>query len=96
MPIQLWKRRMVEIDVAGFVVFSIPQAMDHQRGAAKRFPMKDFKMPYVPDLDRQELAHSIMLDLVDGTTLQVACEDAMAHRQVTHVLKTYWKAWNGA
>ena len=50
-------------------------------------------MPYVPDLDRQELPNSIMLDFNDGTTLQVACEDTMTHRQVVHVLKSYWKAW---
>ena len=78
------------------MVFSIPQAMEHQRGVAKKFQLQDFKMPYVPDLDRQELPNSIMLDFFDGTTLQIACEDTMTHRQVVHVLKSYWKAWAAA
>lgn len=52
-------------------------------------------MPYAPDLDRQELPHSVMLDFVDGATLQAACEDAMTHRQVLHVLRSYWTTWAG-
>ena len=67
--------------------------MEYQKSTARRYHLKEFRTPYAPDLDRQELQHSIMLDLVDGSTLQVACEDGVAHRQVTHVLKTYWKAW---
>lgn len=70
--------------------------MDIQKGAAKKFHVSEFRMPYAPDLDRQELAHSVMLDFVDGqTTLQAACEDGMTHRQVLHVLRSYWKAWDG-
>jgi hypothetical protein len=67
--------------------------MEHQRGATKKYQLSDFRMPYIPDLDRQELPNSIMLDFIDGTTLQIACEDSMTHRQVTNVLKSYWKAW---
>ena len=69
--------------------------MDHQRGAANKYPLSDFRMPYVPDLDRQELPNSVMLDFLDGTTLQAACEDTMTHQQVAHVLKSYWRAWAG-
>lgn len=77
------------------MIFSIPQALDIHKGVAKKFHMSEFRMPYAPDLDRQELPHSVMLDLADGTTLQAACEDGMTHRQVLHVLRTYWKAWSG-
>jgi hypothetical protein len=90
---QLWKRRIVEIDESGYITFSISQAMEHQRGAAKKYQLSEFKMPYIPDLDRQELPNSIMLDFNDGTTLQIACEDSMTHRQVTNVLKSYWRTW---
>lgn len=70
--------------------------MDAQKGAfVKKYAMAEFRMPYVPDLDRQELPNSIMLDYHDGTTLQVACEDTMTHRQVVHVLRSYWKGWAG-
>ncbi|KAK3721592.1 hypothetical protein LTR37_003148 [Vermiconidia calcicola] len=90
----LWKRRIVQIEDNGNLLFSVSQAMEHQRGSVKRYPLQDFKMPYVPDLEIQELPNSIMLDFVDGTTLQLACEDAMTHRQVVHVLKSYWRAWS--
>lgn len=50
-------------------------------------------MPSAPDLDRQELPHSVMLDFVDGMTLQAACEDGMTQRHVLQLLRTYWKAW---
>ncbi|KAK4546404.1 hypothetical protein LTR36_002081 [Oleoguttula mirabilis] len=93
----LWKRRLVEIDDAGYLVFAISRAMDMQKKvAAKKYHLSEFKMPYAPDLDRQELPHSVMLDFVDGATLQAACEDAMTHRQVLHVLGNYWKAWAGS
>lgn len=91
----LWKRRIVEIDDGGHIVFAISQAMDVQRAAVKRFHLSEFKQPYAPDLERQELPHSVMLELSDGTALQTACEDAMTARQVLHVLRNYWKAWNG-
>ncbi|KAI7418227.1 hypothetical protein KC336_g9736, partial [Hortaea werneckii] len=80
----LWKRRIVEIDDGGHIVFAISQAMDVQRAAVKRFHLSEFKQPYAPDLERQELPHSIMLEFSDGTALQTACEDAMTARQVLH------------
>ncbi|KAK0797701.1 hypothetical protein LTR75_009734 [Friedmanniomyces endolithicus] len=93
----LWKRRIVEIDDAGYLLFSIPQALDVQKGAVKRFHLSEFRKPCTPDLDRQELPHSVLLDFADGeTTLQAACEDAMTSRQVMFVLMSYWKAWSGA
>lgn len=90
MPKQLWKRRIVAIDDAGFLNL---KPTEQQKATLRRFSLNEFKMPYVPDLDRQELPNSIMLDFVDGTTLQFACEDSVTHLQVSHVLKTYWKAW---
>ncbi|KAK4631929.1 hypothetical protein CLAFUW4_03745 [Fulvia fulva] len=90
----LWKRRIVTIDDSGYLQFAIAQAMEIHKGVAlKKFALNDFKLPYVPDLDMQELSYSIMLEFHDGTTLQTACEDAMTQRQVLHILKTYWKAW---
>ena len=62
----------------------------------KRFHLSEFRKPCTPDLDRQELPHSVLLDFADGeTTLQAACEDAMTSRQVMFVLMSYWKAWSG-
>ncbi|KAI7165803.1 hypothetical protein KC324_g12363, partial [Hortaea werneckii] len=81
----LWKRRIVEIDDGGHIVFAISQAMDVQRAAVKRFHLNEFKQPFAPDLERQELPHSVMLEFSDGTTLQTACEDAMTARQTASV-----------
>jgi len=39
-------------------------------------------MPYAPDQDRQELPNSVILDFVDGRTLQCACETYVAQTQV--------------
>lgn len=82
----------------GHLCFAVPQAMEHQRGAARRFPLAAFRAPYVPDLDRQELPFSVMLDFCDGSgmTLQAACEDGVALRQVVGVLRGYWKVWAGS
>lgn len=89
----LWKRRVVEIDDAGYLVFSVPNAMHMQRGVVKKFRLDEFKLPYLPDLDRQELPHSVLLDFMDGTTLQAACVDATTQKQVLQVLRTHWRAW---
>ncbi|KAF2767727.1 hypothetical protein EJ03DRAFT_352786 [Teratosphaeria nubilosa] len=93
----LWKRRLVEIDDSGNLTFSIPQALDIQKGVAKRYHLTEFKLPYAPDQDMQELPHSVMLDFVGGsTTLQAACEDSLTHGQVLHVLRSHWKAWSSS
>ena len=68
--------------------------MDIHKGVAlKQFPLADFKCPYAPDLDSQELSYSIVMEFHDGSSLQAACEDAMTQRQVLYLLKMYWKAW---
>lgn len=66
--------------------------MEHQKGVSRNFPLQDFRMPYIPDLDRQELPNSVLLDFVEGgTTLQLACEDPEAQRRVAGVLREGWK-----
>jgi hypothetical protein len=40
----------------------------------RRFSLMEFRAPYAPDLDQQELPNSVVLDFLDGRTLQVACE----------------------
>lgn len=94
---QLWKRRWITLDDAGSLLLVVSQVKEHQRGAAqKKYRLSEFKLPIIPDLDRQEMPYSVCLELVEGGTLQLACEDAMGQRQVLSMLRTYWKSWVGS
>jgi hypothetical protein len=79
----LWKRRSVEIDSAGNLVLS--PSKSNEKGIVKRFHLSEFRTPYPPDQDRQELPNSVVLDFIDGRTLQCACETYMAQ---AHVLQS--------
>lgn len=76
----LWKRRWVEIDSMGNLVLS--PSRSNEKGVVKRFHLGEFRTPYPPDQDRQELPNSVVLDFIDGRTLQCACETYMAQAQV--------------
>ena len=57
----LWKRRHVLIDEHGVLVLS-PSSFDkNTKVITKRFPLSDFRQPYLPDQDRQELANSMSM-----------------------------------
>ncbi len=53
----------------------------------KKFPMSEFRSPYIPDQDRQELPNSVVLDFKDGSTLQCACEHPQGQ---AGVLQSMW------
>lgn len=83
----LWKRRWVEIDSTGYVVFLASRpvsnaAMSKSRGFVTKFHLSELKAPYIPDVDRQEMPHSVLFDLADGAALSCASEDSMAQRQL--------------
>lgn len=80
---QLWKRRWVEIDSSGNLVLS--PSKHNEKGVTKRFHLSDFRTPYPPDQDRQELPNSVVLDFIDGRTLQCACETYIGQ---AHVLQS--------
>jgi hypothetical protein len=81
----LWKRRWVEIDSMGNLVLS--PSKSNEKGIVKRFHLSEFRTPYPPDQDRQELPNSVVLDFIDGRTLQCACETYMAQ---AHVLQSMY------
>jgi hypothetical protein len=72
----LWKRRWVEIDAEGFFVVKMSKSneMANTRGLTKRYYLGELKRPFLPDQERQEMPNSVVLDFVDGRTLQCACE----------------------
>lgn len=87
----LWKRRYVEIDASGNLVLS--PSRSNEKGVVKRFHLSEFRAPYLPDQDRQELPNSVVLDFVDGRTLQCACETYMAQSQILQILTEAHDAW---
>ena len=93
----LWKRRTICLDSQGFLILSAVQGgsatvplsvqgkdRHHQAGAVKRYHMCDFKPPYTPEMEVQELPNSVVLDFVDGSGLQIACEDRAGQMNVLH------------
>lgn len=68
----LWKRRWVEIDAHGFVVLR-PLEMQGSSGRAglvKKYHLSEFREPFVPDMERQEMPWSVVCDFRDGRCLQ--------------------------
>ena len=50
----------------------------------KRYHVTDFRRPYMPDQEREELPYSVILDFNGGSTLQCACENGSDQRGVLH------------
>ena len=78
----LWKRRFMRIDDQGYLILTPPTMDGNTRNISKRYHLSEFRRPTIPDLDRQELPHSILLDFEDGSTLQCACESKYTQHQV--------------
>ncbi|SPQ22959.1 070a6588-50c7-4612-96c1-fcf61e33454d [Thermothielavioides terrestris] len=93
----LWKRRSICLDSQGFLILSAVQGTamvpstalgkDKHGAMVKRYHMSDFKAPYAPDVELQELPNSVVLDLVDGSALQIACEDRAGQMSILHILE---------
>jgi hypothetical protein len=86
----LWKRRSLCIDSQGFLILSAIAATaapkDKQPAGAgvKRYHLSEFRPPYTPEMEVQELPNSVCLDFVDGSGLQIACEDRAGQLNVLH------------
>jgi hypothetical protein len=73
----LWKRRSMSIDSQGFLILSQAQSNKgtEKSMVVKRYHLSDFRTPFVPEMEAQELPNSVVLDFIDGGGLQVAVED---------------------
>lgn len=78
----LWKRRFVRVDDQGYLVLAPANVDSTGRNMTKRYHLTEFRMPCLPDEDRQELPNSILLDFLDGSTLQCACESRQGQAAV--------------
>ena len=78
----LWKRRFMRVDDQGYLIFSPPMTDAHMKSISRKYHLSDFRKPTLPDLEREEMAWSILLDLKDGRCIQCACESRHARQQV--------------
>ncbi|OGM41484.1 putative GPI-anchored cell surface glycoprotein [Aspergillus bombycis] len=82
----LWKRRFVRVDDKGYLVLTPGNIDSSNRNMVKRYHLSEFRTPALPDEDRQELPNSILLDFLDGSTLQCACESRQGQAFVLRTL----------
>lgn len=78
----LWKRRFMRIDENGFLALTPGTNDASARNMTKRYHLTEFRTPCLPDEDMQELPNSILLDFLDGNTLQCACESRQGQSAV--------------
>lgn len=72
----LWKRRSMSLDSNGFLHLTPSQgAVSARERQSKRFHMSEFKSPYAPEIEVQELPNSVCLDFLSGSGLQFAFQD---------------------
>ncbi|RYP47382.1 hypothetical protein DL768_006550 [Monosporascus sp. mg162] len=73
----LWKRRSMCLDSQGWLILSAVQgaaSRGKDKMGVKRYHLSEFRAPYAPDVEVEELPNSVRLDLVVGSCLQIACE----------------------
>ncbi|PGH36917.1 hypothetical protein GX50_00151 [[Emmonsia] crescens] len=78
----LWKRRFMRIDDQGYLILTPGTIDGTARNIVKRYHLSEFRPPFLPDQDRQELPNSIVLDFLDGSTLQCACESRQGQNSI--------------
>lgn len=82
----LWKRRVMRIDEQGYVVLTPGTNDATTRNMTKRYHLTEFRTPCLPDEDMQELPNTILLDFLDGNTLQCACESRQGQASALQTL----------
>ena len=78
----LWKRRFMQVDDKGYLVLAPGNSDSGNRNMVKRYHLSEFTTPCLPDEDRQELPNSILLDFLNGSTLQCACESRQGQESI--------------
>lgn len=81
----LWKRRSMCLDSQGFLFLSTIQGgakKGKDTTGTKRFHLGDFRRPYIPDVEIQELPNSVLLEFLEGSSLQIACGDRVEQQNV--------------
>lgn len=95
----LWKRRSMCLDSQGFLILSAVAATTdkHKQPSGtgvKRYHLSEFRTPYIPDVELQELPNSVVLDFVEGSGLQMACEDRAGQLNILHSKCCLFALWS--
>ncbi|CCU75115.1 GPI-anchored cell surface glycoprotein [Blumeria hordei DH14] len=98
----LWKRKTLFLDSQGYLIMA-PAMSNHSNTTAKetrnivasrRFHMNEFCVPFVPDVETEELPNSVILNFREGgEALQVACEDRTGQSRILSVLTQAHQNW---
>ncbi|KAG5959131.1 hypothetical protein E4U58_005083 [Claviceps cyperi] len=84
----LWKRRNMSLDSQGYLILSaLPVQNGRSAPGIKRYHLGEFRTPYIPDVEVQELPNSVVLDFIEGSGVQVACEDRAGQLRVLETLQ---------
>ncbi|RMD39798.1 hypothetical protein DV735_g5324, partial [Chaetothyriales sp. CBS 134920] len=78
----LWKRRFIRIDDQGSLIFSPLNNDANTRSTSRRYHLSEVRTPTLPDCEREQVAHSIMIDFKDGNCIHCACESKEMQQQV--------------
>lgn len=98
----LWKRRTMALDSHGFLMLSASSISSARDKKTRRYHLSDFKTPFCPEMEAEELPNSVCLDFVDGSGLQVASSNRLGQREILQskslLAYSYWYAvltrWN--
>ncbi|RMZ75884.1 hypothetical protein DV738_g5222, partial [Chaetothyriales sp. CBS 135597] len=82
----LWKRRFIRIDDQGSLIFSPLNNDANTRSTSRRYHLSDVRTPTLPDCEREQMAHSIVIDFKDGNSIHCACESKEMQQQVLQML----------
>jgi len=95
----LWKRRSMALDSQGLLIIS-PALTLHGNpkdkanlGATRRFHLSEFRTPVIPDIEIQEMPNSVVLQFIEGSELQIACEDRASQKSVLKFLQEAHRQW---
>ncbi|TWU72365.1 hypothetical protein ED733_003387 [Metarhizium rileyi] len=84
----LWKRRNLSLDSQGFLTLSaLPAQSGRPAQGTRRYHLSEFRAPYIPDVEVQELPNSVVLDFIERSSIQVACEDRVGQLRVLQTLQ---------
>lgn len=87
----LWKRRFVMLDSQGYLIISPALSAKAQKhaGATRRMHLSEFRTPMIPDVEMQELPNSVVLDFIEGSGLQIACEDRGGQARILNSMSPF-------